>query len=175
MEKITLGGGCFWCIEAVFEQVNGVVVAESGYSGGDASSANYKDVSTGRTGHAEVVQITYDPDQVDLEELLEVFWAVHDPTTLNQQGADVGTQYRSVIFYESEAQKRIIIDSIAKAQEQFDQRIVTEVLPLVDFFHAEPYHQNYYRHNPEQGYCRVVIRPKVQKLMTNFSNMLKNS
>ena len=175
MEKITLGGGCFWCIEAVYEQVLGVVKAESGYSNGDENRANYQEVCSGTTGHAEVVQITFDPDQIDLEELLEIFWAIHDPTTLNQQGADVGTQYRSAIFYENELQKSLAEASLKKAQEHFKEPIVTEIAPLKSFFPAEAYHQNYYRLNPNQGYCRVVIAPKVQKFMTTFTDRLKNA
>lgn len=173
MEKLTLGGGCFWCTEAVYQKSLGVIAIESGYSGGDANRANYEEVCSGTTGHAEVIQITYDPDQVDLEELLEVFWVVHDPTTLNSQGADRGTQYRSVIYYQSEEEKNRILASIEKAQADFSEKIVTEVSPLGEYFKAEGYHQNYFQSNPNQGYCQAVVAPKVQKFMMNFRDMIK--
>lgn len=173
MEQLTLGGGCFWCVEAVFENVIGVVRAESGYMGGDETRANYNDVCSGTTGHAEVVQITFDADQVDREELLDIFWVIHDPTTLNQQGADRGTQYRSVIYYDNDEEKAIIEASITKAQESFADKIVTEVSPLDKYFVAEGYHQSYFKNNPSQGYCMAVVAPKVQKFKMNFMSLLK--
>ena len=173
MEQLTLGGGCFWCVEAVYSDVIGVVRAESGYMGGDPERANYKDVCSGTTGHAEVVQITYDPDQVDREELLDIFWVIHDPTTLNQQGADRGTQYRSVIYYANDEEKEIVQASVFKAQKSFDAPIVTELSPLDEYFVAEGYHQSYFKNNPSQGYCMAVVAPKVQKFKTNFSNLMK--
>ncbi len=172
MQKLTIGGGCFWCLEAVYQNVIGVIGVESGYSGGDENRADYKSVCTGTTGHAEVVQIKYDEDQVDMEELLDIFWVIHDPTTLNQQGADRGTQYRSVIFYENDEQKQIAEDSIKKAQPQFRDPIVTEVSPLENYFPAEGYHQNYFRNNPSQGYCMAVVAPKVEKFKTHFRDMM---
>ena len=173
MKTLTLGGGCFWCIEAVYDAVIGVVKAESGYMGGDPERANYKDVCTGTTGHAEVVQITYDEDQVDLEELLDIFWVVHDPTTLNQQGADRGTQYRSVIYYADDEEQKIVEESVLKAQKLYDDPIVTELSPLQDYFVAEDYHQSYFKNNPTQGYCNAVIPPKLDKLKKHFSGLLK--
>ncbi len=173
MEQLTLGGGCFWCVEAVYENVIGVVRAESGYMGGDETRANYNDVCSGTTGHAEVVQITFDADQVDREELLDIFWVIHDPTTLNQQGADRGTQYRSVIYHANDEEKEIIEGSIAKAQESFADKIVTEVSPLDKYFVAEGYHQSYFKNNPSQGYCMAVVAPKVQKFKMNFMSLLK--
>lgn len=173
METLVLGGGCFWCTEAVYENVIGVFSVESAYSGGNYENPNYQAICTGTTGHAEVIKITYDPEQVDMEELLDIFWVVHDPTTLNQQGADKGTQYRSVIFYEKEAQKKIAIDSIAKAQVNFSEKIVTEVSPLINYYPAEGYHQHYFGNNPNQGYCQAVVAPKVEKFKTHFSDMKK--
>jgi methionine-S-sulfoxide reductase len=173
VKTLTLGGGCFWCIEAVYDGVMGVVKAESGYMGGDPEQANYKDVCSGTTGHAEVVQITYDEDQVDLEELLDIFWVVHDPTTLNQQGADRGTQYRSVIYYANDEEQKIVEESVLKAQKLYDDPIVTELSPIEDFFVAEGYHQSYFKNNPDQGYCRAVVAPKVQKFKMTFRDLLK--
>lgn len=173
MQTLTLGGGCFWCIEAVYEGVIGVVRAESGYMGGDPERANYRDVCSGTTGHAEVVQITFDEEQVDREELLDIFWVVHDPTTLNQQGADRGTQYRSVIYYANNEEKAIVEQSVLKAQKIYDDPIVTELSPLEDFFVAEDYHQSYFQNNPSQGYCMAVVAPKVQKFQSNFSHLMK--
>lgn len=173
METLTLGGGCFWCVEAVYEGVIGVIKAESGYMGGDPERANYKDVCSGTTGHAEVVQISFDPDMIDREELLEIFWVIHDPTTLNQQGADRGTQYRSVIYYANDEEKEIVQASVFKAQNFFEAPIVTEISPLDEYFVAEGYHQSYFKNNPSQGYCMAVVAPKVQKFKTNFSNLMK--
>lgn len=173
MEQLTLGGGCFWCVEAVFDSVLGVVRAESGYMGGDETRANYKDVCSGTTGHAEVVQITFDPEQVDREELLDIFWVTHNPTTLNQQGADRGTQYRSVIYYANDQEREVIEKSVLKAQNSFDAPIVTEIAALDKYFVAEDYHQSYFKNNPRQGYCNAVIPPKLEKLKKSFSNLLK--
>ena len=172
---ITFGAGCFWCTEAVFLNVKGVEKVVSGYAGGQMKNPSYRDICTGTTGHAEVTQITYDPDIVSYEELLEIFWNTHDPTTLNQQGADVGTQYRSVIFYNTNKEQ-----SIAEAYKKqlnesgmFKKGIVTEISPLTEFYPAEDYHQNYYSLNPSQGYCQYVIRPKVEKFTKQFADKLK--
>lgn len=164
LERATLGGGCFWCMEAVFERVPGVRAVTSGYAGGHTANPSYKQVCTGETGHAEVVQIEYDPAQVSFEQLLDLFWKAHDPTSLNRQGADVGTQYRSVIFYENEQQKLVAEKSKAEAAKKFSNPIVTEIAPLKAFYPAEAYHQDYYRKNPDAAYCRMVIRPKLEKL-----------
>ena len=175
LAKATFGGGCFWCTEAVFAELRGVKSVVSGYSGGSVDKPSYKDVTTGRTGHAEVVQITYDPEQVDYETLLEVFWKTHDPTTLNRQGADVGTQYRSVVFYHDEEQKRLAElyrDKLDKA-EVFHSAIVTEITKFDKFFEAEGYHQDYFALNPTQGYCRAVIVPKMEKFRKVFADKLK--
>ncbi len=174
-EIATLGGGCFWCLEAVYEQLNGVLSVESGYSGGHVRNPSYGDVCEGITGHAEVVQITFDPHVVSFRELLEVFFVIHDPTTLNRQGADVGTQYRSAIFYHSPEQRETAKQVIAevKAAKIWDDPIVTEVTPFDAFYKAEAYHQGYFRNNPNQGYCRVVIAPKVSKFRKLFVDKLK--
>ena len=158
------GGGCFWCIEAVFERLDGVVSVEAGYAGGTVENPGYEAVCSGTTGHAEVARIVYDPAVISFEELLEVFWQAHDPTTLNRQGADVGTQYRSAIFYVSEEQHRIALASRDAAQMQIGERIVTEISPLKTFYPAEQYHQDYYNRNRNAPYCQVVIRPKLKKL-----------
>jgi peptide-methionine (S)-S-oxide reductase len=164
-ERITFGGGCFWCIEAVFQRLKGVKSVASGYAGGKVENPTYKQVCTGETGHAEVVQLEFNPAEVTFDTLLKVFWAAHDPTTLNRQGADAGTQYRSVIFYENEAQKAAAEKSKAAAQPEFKDPIVTEISPMPKFYKAEDYHQNYFNENSNAGYCRVVIRPKLQKLL----------
>ena len=163
LDVATLGGGCFWCTEAIFQMLPGVKSVTSGYAGGTKANPTYKEVCTGATGHAEVIQIKYDPQVVSYEKLLETFWEAHDPTTLNRQGADSGTQYRSIILYSSEAQRAAAVKSKAAAQKQFRQPIVTEIVPLKNFYPAEDYHQEYYRDNPNQPYCRMVIRPKVEK------------
>lgn len=173
MKEIILGGGCFWCIEAVFSRVEGVYETVSGYAGGRLKDPTYQQVCSGATGHAEVVKVVYDESVVSLETLLEIFFAIHDPTTLNRQGGDVGTQYRSVIYYGDEAEKRIINEAIAKAQKDLSSPIVTEVAAKATFYPAEEYHQNYYDTNPTQGYCQVVIRPKVQKFLVNFNDLIK--
>jgi peptide-methionine (S)-S-oxide reductase len=174
-EVATLGGGCFWCLEAVYEQLQGVEKVESGYSGGRIPNPTYEQVSTGTTGHAEVVQLTFDPHTITFEEILEVFFDIHDPTTLNRQGADVGPQYRSVIFYHDEEQKEAAEQAIREleASGKFGRPIVTEVTPFEAFYKAEAYHQEYYRRNPGQPYCRVVITPKVQKFQKLYFPKLK--
>lgn len=163
-ETIVLGGGCFWCVEAVYERIEGILDAVSGYAGGTVKNPTYEQVSTGRTGHAEVVQLTYDPAKISLEKILELFWKAHDPTTPNRQGADVGPQYRSIILYKNEAERKIAEESKRKAQKEFRNPIVTEIVPLTEFYRAEEYHQDYYRKNPYAGYCTFVIRPKLEKL-----------
>jgi len=171
----TLAGGCFWCLEAVYEQLQGVVEVESGYSGGTVRNPTYRQVSGGRTGHAEAVQITYDPDVVTFRDLVEIFFTIHDPTTLNRQGADVGTQYRSAIFYHDQAQKETaeqVMHEIADAGI-WENPIVTEVTPFDAFYRAEDYHQEYYRNNTYQPYCQVVIAPKVAKFRQKYLARLK--
>ncbi|MDH4944763.1 peptide-methionine (S)-S-oxide reductase MsrA [Sulfurimonas sp. C5] len=170
--RIVLGGGCFWCVEAVYRNVKGVISAVSGYSGGLRPNPTYENVCSGATGHAEIVDIEFDNEVIKLDEILDIFFAVHNPTTLNQQGADKGTQYRSVIYYADEEEKTIIENSIAKHQKDFAEKIVTEVSPLGEVYPAEAYHQNYYNLNPMQGYCQVVIAPKLQKFMTHFPEKL---
>ncbi len=171
-ERIVLGGGCFWCIEAVYRNVKGVLSAVSGYAGGKRPNPNYEQVCTGVSGHAEIVDITYDAQIISLSEILDIFFVIHNPTTLNQQGADKGTQYRSVIYYENDAQKVLIEKAIQKAQHNYKDPIVTEVSPLPEVYPAEAYHQNYYNLNASQGYCQVVIAPKLQKFMTTFPDKL---
>jgi methionine-S-sulfoxide reductase len=159
----TLGGGCFWCTEAIYKMLPGVKSIVSGYAGGKVENPTYQQVCTGASGHAEVIQISYDPSRISYETILKTFWEVHDPTTLNQQGADIGTQYRSVIMFHDAAQKAIAEKSKIEAQKQFTRPIVTEIVPFDKFYAAEGYHQDYYKNNPMQGYCRAVIRPKVEK------------
>jgi len=159
----TLGGGCFWCTEAIFQMLPGVKSVTSGYAGGRTENPTYEQICLGNTGHAEVIQIEFDPQKVSYERILETFWEAHDPTTLNRQGADTGTQYRSIILYQDPAQKAAAEKSKAAAQKNFFRPIVTEIVPLKKFYKGEAYHQNYYRTNPDQGYCRAVIRPKVEK------------
>jgi peptide-methionine (S)-S-oxide reductase len=174
-EIVTLGGGCFWCIEAFLDELEGVEYVESGYSGGWVDNPTYQEVCTGTTGHAEVVQITFDAKVVSLKEILEVFFTMHDPTTLNRQGADVGTQYRSAIFYRSQAQKAIaeqVIQEIEKAN-LWEAPIVTEIVQFKVFYKAEDYHQEYYKLNPGQTYCRIVIAPKIKKFREHFQHKLK--
>lgn len=171
-----LGAGCFWCVEAIFQELKGVIKVESGYTGGNTLNPTYKEVCTGMTGHAEVARITYDPTKLSFEEILEVFWQTHDPTTLNRQGADVGSQYRSAVFYLNETQKTLSEGYKQKldASGAFDKPIVTEISAFDGkFYVAEDYHQNYYRENPDQGYCRMVIRPKVEKFRKVFSEKLR--
>ncbi len=171
----TFGNGCFWCAEAVFEEVKGVRNVVSGYAGGTVINPSYREVCTGRTGHAEVVQIEYDPDVVSYQELLNIFFKTHDPTSLNRQGADVGTQYRSVIFYHDENQKKLAEQTIQKLDNSgdYNHKIVTQVEAFKNFYVAEDYHQDYYKKNPDYGYCSVVISPKLKKFKENFSDNLK--
>jgi peptide-methionine (S)-S-oxide reductase len=176
-EVATLGGGCFWCVEAVFDELKGVERVESGYSGGANANPTYRQVCSGTTGHAEVVRVTFDPQVISFREILEVFLTTHDPTTLNRQGADVGTQYRSVIFYRDEEQKKVAEQVIEEfnAGNVWDAPIVTEVTPLKDFYKAEDYHQEYFKLNGEQPYCRAVIAPKVAKLRQHYQAKLKRA
>lgn len=175
LETITIGGGCFWCTEAVFDQVNGVESVTSGYAGGGIANPTYREVTSGLTGHAEVVQIEYNPETLSLEQLLEVFFKTHNPTTLNRQGADVGTQYRSVIFYSNEQQRETAenVKRLLSEQEIWDDPIVTEISALKAFYKAENYHQDYYAKNPSQGYCQFVIVPKLEKFKKLFSDLEK--
>lgn len=171
----TLAGGCFWCLEAVFDEVVGVQAVESGYAGGHVENPDYRAVCTGMTGHAEVIQVTFDPKTISYKELLEIFFAIHDPTTLNRQGADIGTQYRSAIFYHDDEQKAIALQLIQEldAQKIWDHPIVTQVEKLEKFYPAEAYHQEYFARNPSQPYCQAVIAPKVAKFRKNFLPKLK--
>ena len=163
-ELATFGAGCFWCVEAVFERLDGVQSVVAGYAGGTSPNPTYKQVCSGTTGHAEVAQISFDPAKISYRQLVDLFWEAHDPTTLNRQGADVGTQYRSVIFYHDEQQKLTAEQSKREAQKNFTQAIVTEILPLTKFYPAENYHQDYYRNNPQAPYCQFIIKPKLKKL-----------
>ena len=174
-ELATLGGGCFWCLEAVYKELRGVGRVVSGYAGGSVENPTYRQVCEGTTGHAEVVQITFDPSEVSYLELLEVFFTIHDPTTLNRQGGDVGTQYRSAIFYHTPAQRETAEQAIAAfdAAQVWDAPIVTEVVPLETFYPAEDYHQDYFEKNPSQPYCRAVVAPKVSKFRKHFLERLK--
>jgi len=174
-EVATLAGGCFWCLEAVFEELEGVQKVDSGFAGGD-DEAGYKEVCTGETGHAEVVQITFDPAVISYADLLTVFFAVHDPTTLNRQGADVGTQYRSAVFFHDDSQKAVAEKAIATLTEEqiWPNPVVTEIAPFDKFFRAEDHHQDYYRNNKNQGYCQVVINPKLDKFRKEFAARLKD-
>ncbi|HUF38635.1 MAG TPA: peptide-methionine (S)-S-oxide reductase MsrA [Anaerolineales bacterium] len=178
MEKqtATLGGGCFWCLEAVYQELRGVESVVSGYSGGHVDHPTYQQVTGKKTGHAEVVQLTFDPETVSFREILDVFFTIHDPSTLNRQGADVGPQYRSAIFYHDDEQKRIAEAVITEfeAEGVYDDPIVTEVAPIETFFQAEDYHQNYYRNNPGAGYCQFVVRPKVAKFRSKFVEKMKS-
>lgn len=176
-ETITLGGGCFWCLEAVFLDMEGVSQVVSGYAGGQVANPSYRQVCSGTTGHAEVVRLTFDRAVTTLEEILAVFFTIHDPTTLNRQGADVGTQYRSVIFHHSAQQKEVAENVMRDLADQqvWSAPIVTELLPAPTFHPAEDYHQEYYRNNPHQGYCRVVVAPKVSKFRQKFAHKLKTA
>lgn len=175
LDTATFGAGCFWCVEAVFQELEGVYSVESGFSGGHVENPSYEQVVSGKTGHAEVARVTFDPQKISFKELLLVFFSTHDPTTLNRQGADVGTQYRSAIFYHDGQQKSDAESIISQLTEQdvFPDKIVTEVSPLENYYKAEDYHQDYYSNNPNQGYCRVVIAPKLEKFRKNFSEKLK--
>jgi len=175
MEIATFGSGCFWCTEAVFQRIKGVEKVVSGYAGGQVKNPTYRQVCGGDTGHAEALQVEYDPAQISYPELLEIFWKTHDPTTLNRQGNDVGTQYRSVIFYHNEEQKRLAEEYKKKLDTAgiWDDPIVTEITPFTNFYPAEDYHQNYYNENPRQPYCSFIIRPKLEKLEKVFKDKLK--
>ncbi|SFF51079.1 peptide-methionine (S)-S-oxide reductase [Sunxiuqinia elliptica] len=175
MELATFGNGCFWCTEAVFKELNGVIEVTSGFSGGEIINPSYREVTTGRTGHAEVIEIEFDPAIISFQELLEVFWSTHDPTTLNRQGADVGTQYRSAVFYHNEHQRQLAEEFKQQLNEQnvFGKPVVTEISPWKNFFKAEDYHQDYYENNPNQGYCQFVIVPKLDKFRKIFKAKLK--
>ncbi len=176
-ETIVLGGGCFWCTEAVFDRVQGVLDVESGYCNGETVNPSYEQVCTGRTGHAEVVKLVFDPAQITLRELLEIFFVVHDPTTLNRQGNDVGTQYRSGIYYVDEGQKQVAEEVIRaiEASKTYRSPVVTEIKPLANYSAAEAYHQDYFLNNPNQGYCAFVVGPKVEKFQKTFASRVKKS
>ncbi len=176
MEVATLGGGCFWCIEAAFNEIRGVVNVESGYAGGELASPTYEQVCTGTTGHAEVIQIKFDPHIISFREILEIFFTSHDPTTPNRQGADVGNQYRSVIFYHNEKQKEVAEQAIAELNtaKVWDNPIVTQVEPFKNFYKAEEYHRKYFSRHPEAAYCRTIIAPKIAKLRKKYREKLKN-
>lgn len=176
-ETAILGAGCFWCVEAIYQRVQGVIAVESGYAGGHVQNPTYNQVISGKTGHAEVAHITFDPAVISFEEILEVFWHTHDPTTLNRQGADVGTQYRSAIFYTNHEQKEIAEKSLKKTDESdlWDDPIVTEITPVSNYSTAEDYHQNYFNNNPNAGYCSVVIAPKLAKFKKDFPHILQES
>jgi peptide-methionine (S)-S-oxide reductase len=175
LQTIVLGGGCFWCTESVYKEVRGVTDVESGYSNGDTERPSYEDVCTGRTGHNEVVKLTYDPQQVSLRQLLEIFFVVHDPTQLNRQGNDVGTQYRSGIYYTTPEQKQVADDTIRaiSAEKLFGKPIVTEVQPMTNYWPAEEYHQDFFEKNPTQGYCLAVAAPKVAKFRKTFTELTR--
>lgn len=175
LEKITLGGGCFWCLSPCFEMLNGITKVTAGYSGGKKENANYKDVCTGTTGHAEVIEIEYDPEEISFSEILDVFWFLHDPTQLNRQGNDIGTQYRSVIFYRNEEQKILAQESLKKSESSdlWKGKYVTEIVTFKEFYPAEDYHQRYYEQNPNQPYCSYTIAPKIQKFKARFNYKLK--
>jgi peptide-methionine (S)-S-oxide reductase len=164
LQKATFGAGCFWCVEAVFERLDGVQSVVAGYAGGSKANPTYEEVCSGLTGHAEVAQITFDPKKISYARLLEVFWEAHDPTTMNRQGADVGNQYRSVIFYSNDEQRKTAEQSKQEAQKSYQDPVVTDIKPLIDFYVAENYHQDYFRNNPNAPYCRFVIKPKLDKL-----------
>ena len=175
IRNATFGAGCFWCVEAIFEALEGVESAVSGYAGGDKENPTYEEVCSGATGHAEAVEVVYDPAKISYEELLGVFWATHDPTTLNRQGQDAGHQYRSVIFYNNEVEKRLAEESKRRLAEsgEYKEPIVTEIVPVKKFFPAERYHQQYYRSNPDAPYCQLVITPKFEKFAQKFKDKLK--
>ena len=172
IQTITLAGGCFWCVEAVFEQVRGVRGVQSGYSNGEAIAPTYEDVCTGNTGHAEVVRVQFDPSRIALADLLKIFFATHDPTTRNRQGADVGTQYRSGIYWSDESHQEVIARVLAEANAELGGRVVTEVAPLANYSAAEAYHQHYFANNPGEGYCAAVIGPKIDKFRKVFRGSL---
>ncbi|HUD11528.1 MAG TPA: peptide-methionine (S)-S-oxide reductase MsrA [Candidatus Saccharimonadia bacterium] len=172
LESIVLGGGCFWCLEAVYQQVRGIEVVTSGYAGGTVPNPTYEQIETARTGHAQVVKLDFRPDVITFADILDVFWVVHNPTTLQRQDYDVGPQYRSIILYLDEAQKRTAEESRNSAQKLWPNPIVTEIVPLEHFYKAESYHQNYFRNHPEQAYCQIIINPKLKKLRDKFQTRL---
>jgi peptide-methionine (S)-S-oxide reductase len=174
LDIATLGGGCFWCLEAVYSELKGVLKWESGYAGGDVKNPTYEEVCSDETGHAEVVQITYDPNIITYREILQVFFSIHDPTTLNRQGADVGSSYRSVIFYHDENQKRVAEEVMKELEGSriWGKPLVTQLVPFVEFFKAEAYHQNYFKNNPYQPYCQVIVAPKVAKFRKQYFDKL---
>ncbi|TVR17759.1 MAG: peptide-methionine (S)-S-oxide reductase [Balneolaceae bacterium] len=176
-EVAVFGAGCFWCVEAIYQRVNGVIAVESGYAGGHVENPTYQQVISGKTGHAEVARVEFDPSVISYEELLEVFWHTHDPTTLNRQGADIGTQYRSAIFYFTPEQRDTALKSLRKTNDSdlWDDPIVTEVTPITNYSTAEDYHQNYFNNNPNAGYCSVVIAPKLAKFKKDFPHLLQDS
>lgn len=176
MERLILGGGCFWCLEAVYERLRGVLAVTSGYCGGTQEEASYRQVCSGTTGHAEVVAVDFDPEQISAETLLRIFFAIHDPTTLNRQGNDVGPQYRSVIFTLSQAQDeiaRLVLDAL-RTEGWWSTPVVTQILPAPPFYAAEDYHQHYFRNNPDQGYCALIVAPKVAKARVGFSSLFRD-
>ena len=172
-EVVTLGGGCFWCLDAAYREINGVTHVESGYAGGTVPNPTYEQVSTGRTGHAEVVQVEYDPEVISYNDILDVFWSIHDPTTKNRQGADVGTQYRSIILTQDDTQATAARASRDGIQKDWSNPVVTEIEPLEAFYPAEEYHQDYFARNPNQGYCQIVINPKLKKVRDHHAALLK--
>lgn len=173
MEIATFGGGCFWCVEAIFNRIRGVSEVVSGYAGGEAQEPSYEEVSSGQSGHVESVQVSFDPKEISYKELLYIFFRVHDPTTMNRQGADVGEQYKSVIFYDGEGQKKEAEEALKEAQKEYEAKIVTKVLPLKKFHKAEEYHQKYYVKHEGSSYCTLVIDPKIKKLEERFSKYVK--
>lgn len=173
MESVVLGGGCFWCLDASYKLIKGVSEVISGYAGGDTENPDYYSVASQTTGHAEVVQVTFDTSIISLEDILDIFWAIHDPTTPNRQGNDVGPEYRSIILYTDEKQKQIVEKSVVQAQKLWNDPVVTEVSQLEMFYPAEDYHQDYFAKNPEQGYCQVIINPKLAKLLQKFADRIK--
>lgn len=174
-EIATLAGGCFWCTEAIFKRLKGVITVTSGYTGGERENPTYAQVSTGETGHAEAIQIAFDPDIISYKKILNIFWNLHNPTTLNQQGADIGSQYRSAIYYHSEKQKKESHESLKDLQNfgEYTEPIVTEIKPIQNFYTAEDYHQNYFDNNPSLPYCNLVINPKINKLIEMFNDEVK--
>lgn len=174
-KKIVIGGGCYWCTEAIFSEIDGILHIRSGFSGGSIANPTYREVCSGRTGHAEVVELTYDPKVISLKDIFKLHMLTHDPTTLNRQGGDVGTQYRSVIFYQNEEEKNTALGVIADVQDDYENPIVTEVMPFDAFYEAHEEHQNFYANNPEQGYCQVVIAPKINSLRQKFKSRLKTT
>lgn len=169
-----LAGGCFWCLDAAFRMVRGVDQVESGYAGGNTENPSYEEVGTGNTGHAEAIRIVFDNQYIDYKEILEIFFALHDPTTLNKQGNDVGTQYRSAIFYVDDEQKKIAEDILIEVSKIWDYKVVTELVKLDKFYRAEEYHQDYFNKNPESGYCQIIINPKLKKFKDSYTKYLKN-